>query len=501
MYEEITTQLGMIQSLAVTSRNSAKHYVPGATPTRQIATELGVDFLLEGSARKDTSRTRIAVQLIDVRTDEQLWAEVYDRDFSTASLFDIQADIARRVASALRARISSIERGRISGRRTESGAAYHLYLRATQLNIGARSGNEAATELLKQALALDPGFAQARARLAHAYVLKPLVLGYPRLEWSDSGIALARRAIEDDPSLPLGYYALAAGHGHLGQLTDAVEGFKKVLELQPSNGEAITWLSWIQYKRGRLDEAVDLVRRAFRVDPRDWGLPFNMAEYETNLGNYRNAERWVQVAEARTPNHRFLSTHRVLILLAEGKTSEAVEEAERNLSEDPQDLVEALSMAAEASLRAGNFEKALQYLEEAYRISPEGWDIVGRSRQTLHGWALLKLGDTERGLALLEEVAQKAHRLIDQGNEEPVLRRELAAVYAASGDRQRAYEWLERAIDSGWRLERTYPSPLFESLHGEERFQQLMDRIDADIERMKIRVEREGLAPPFPSED
>ena len=70
-----------------------------------------------------------------------------------------------------------------------------------------------------------------------------------------------------------------------------------------------------------------------------------------------------------------------------------------------------------------------------------------------------------------------------------------------SGDRQRAYEWLERAIDSGWRLERTYPSPLFESLHGEERFQQLMDRIDADIERMKIRVEREGLAPPFPSED
>jgi TolB-like protein/Flp pilus assembly protein TadD len=501
MYEEITTQLGMIQSLAVTSRNSAKHYVPGATPTRQIATELGVDFLLEGSARKDTSRTRIAVQLIDVRTDEQLWAEVYDRDFSTASLLDIQADIARRVVGALRARISSIERGRISGRRTESGAAYHLYLRATQLNIGARSANETATELLMQALALDPGFAQARARLAQAYVLKPLVLGYPRLEWMDAGIALARRAIEDDPSLPLGHYALAEGHGHLGQLTDAVEGFKKVLELQPSNAGAITWLSWIQFKRGRLDEAVDLVRRAYRIDPREWALPFNMAEYETDLGNYRNAERWVRAAEARVPNSRFLSTHRVLILLAKGKTSEAVEEAERNLSEDPQDQIEALSMAAEALLRAGNFEKALQYLEEAYHISPEGWDIVGRSRLTLHGWVLLKLGDTERGLALLEEVVQEAHRLIDQGNEEPVLRRELAAVYAAMGDKQRAYEWLERAIDSGWRLERTYPSPLFESLRGEERFQRLMGRIDADLERMNARIEREGLALPLPSEN
>lgn len=503
MHEEITAQLGGIQSLAVTSRNSAMHYVPGVAPTRQIADELGVDFLLEGSAKKDTSRTRITVQLIDARTDEHLWAEVYDRDFSAASLLDIQADIARRVASALRARISSIERGRISGRRTESSAAYHLYLRATQLNIGigARSANEAATELLKQALALDPGFAQARATLAYAYVVKALHLGYPRREWADSGIALARRAIDDDPSLPLGHYALAAGHDTLGQLTDAVEGFKKVLELQPSNGTALAWVSWIQYQRGQLDEAVDLVRRAFRIDPRGWNVPFNMVEYETTLGNYRNAERWLQVAEARTPNHPFLSTHRVLILLSEEKTSEAVEEAERNLSEDPQDLVEALTMAAEALLRAGNFEQARQYLEEVFRISPEGWDVVGRSRRTLHGWALLKLGDTERGLVLLKEVIQEAHRLMDHGNEEPVLRRELAAVYAAMGDKQRAYEWLERAIDSGWLLERTYPSPLFESLHGEERFQQLMGRIDADLERMKARIEREGLVPALPSEN
>jgi TolB-like protein/Flp pilus assembly protein TadD len=499
MHEEITTQLGRIQSLAVTSRNSAMHYIPGTAPTRQIATELGVDFILEGSVRKDTSRTRIAVQLIDARIDEQLWAEVYDRDFSTASLFDIQADIARRVASSLRVRVSSVERGRISGRSTENRVAYDLYLRASQLWYGSdRSANTAAVELLKQALAIDPGFAQARATLADAYVKKALFLGYPRREWADAAIALARQAIDDDPSLPMGYYALAAGHSTLGQLPDAVKGFEKVLKLQPSNGTALAWLSFMQYQRGRLDEAVDLVRRAFRVDPRNQILPFNMMEFETSLGNYRNVERWLQVAEARDPNHPYLSSHRVLIFLAEGKTSEAVEEAERNLSAEPQDLVEALSMAAEAWLRAGNFEQARQYLEEVYRIAPKGWGPIGRPRRMLLGWALLKLGDTERGLALLEEVAQEAHHLIEQGNEEPVLRREVAAVYAATGDRQRAYEWLERAIDSGWLQERVYVSPLFESIRGEERFQQLMDRIDADLERMNTRIEREGLAPPFP---
>ena len=108
--------------------------------------ELGVDFVLEGSARKDTARTRITLQLINAQTDQHLWVQEYDRELSSASLLDIQDDIARRVVGALRARISSIERGRISGRRTESGAAHQLYLRATQLDWGARTENQKAPE-------------------------------------------------------------------------------------------------------------------------------------------------------------------------------------------------------------------------------------------------------------------------------------------------------------------------------------------------------------------
>lgn len=499
MHDEIIAQLGMIQSLAVISRNSVMKYLPGAFPMRQISTELGVDFVLEGSARKDTARTRITLQLIDAHTDQHLWVQEYDRELSSASLLDIQDDIARRVVSALRVRISSIERGRIGGHRTESGAAYQLYLRATQLNWGARTKNATAEELLKQALALDPGFAQARAYLALLYARRSFLLG-DSVEWAVSGLALARRAIEDDPSLPMGYYALAESHYELGHLTDAVEAHEKVIELQPSNGTAFAGLGWTQLVRGRLDEVMDLMRRARRIDPREPNVTLTITEVEANFGNYRNARRWLQLSEALAPNHGSLSTGRVYLLLAEGKTSEAVAEAERRLAENPE-FVEAFYTASDAWLRAGNYEKALQHLEVLQRTAPVHWDIIGRTHRTLYGWTLLKLGDTERGLAQLEEVVHEALRLMDQGNEQPGLRREVAAAYAATGDRQRAYEWLERAIDSGWRLERMYPSPLFESLHGEERFQQLMDRIDADIERMKTRIEREGLAPPFPSEN
>ncbi len=133
------------------------------------------------------------------------------------------------------------------------------------------------------------------------------------------------------------------------------------------------------------------------------------------------------------------------------------------------------------------------------RIGREDWNIWGLTHRTLYGWVLLKLGDAERGLELLDEVLRDAQRLREQGDERPGLLREIAAVYAARGDRARAYQWLERAIDAGWRLERLRPTPLFDPLRGEERFQELMERIDADVRRMKARVEREGLGPRLPS--
>ena len=238
MHDEIIAQLGMIQSLAVISRNSVMKYRPGAFPMRQIAAELGVDFVLEGSARKDTARTRITLQLIDARIDQHLWVQEYDRELSSSSLLDIQDDIARRVVGALRVRISSIERGRISGRRTESRAAYDLYLRANQLDILAPARQ---TRPLRNCSSRPwhsirdshkPGQGWRTLYVAKAFWCSATRVLSGRTPGSLSPAARSR-------TIPACHWATSPwqnGHGELGQLTDAVEGFKKVLELQPSNG-------------------------------------------------------------------------------------------------------------------------------------------------------------------------------------------------------------------------------------------------------------------------
>ncbi len=218
-------------------------------------------------------------------------------------------------------------------------------------------------------------------------------------------------------------------------------------------------LGWIEFLRGRVAEAVDLWGKAHRLDPTNEGIVGDMVLAEIVFGEYAKAERWLQAWQALEPEDTYLSLERIYLTLAEGKTSDALAQTERFLTDQPGSFL-ALQTAADSWLRAGNYERARQHLEAMQRIAREDWNFWGRTHRTVYGWVLLELGDAARGLELLDEVLRDAQRLIDQGDERPGLLREIAAVYAARGDRERAYQWLERAIDSGWRLERYLPTPL-----------------------------------------
>ncbi|MFB3112574.1 MAG: protein kinase, partial [Gemmatimonadales bacterium] len=239
--EAITTRLAGIGGLGIISRQSAIQYKNSGKNAQQIAEELSVQYILEGTIQRErpgdpTSQVRVNPQLIRASDDTHLWASPYD--VAMIEVFQVYGQIAEEVAREVNVRISTVERGRLGARSTESGPAYELYLRATQLRFSAdRRENTAAAELLKQALALDPGFAVATAQLSRVYTNRSYNFGESR-RWADSGLALARRAIDEDPSLASGYRALGLSYVDMGRLTEAAAAFREALEVQPSDGQA-----------------------------------------------------------------------------------------------------------------------------------------------------------------------------------------------------------------------------------------------------------------------
>jgi tetratricopeptide (TPR) repeat protein len=244
---------------------------------------------------------------------------------------------------------------------------------------------------------------------------------------------------------------------------------------------------WVQFLRGRLAEAVELWAEARRLDPADAVIAVDLAAAAIILGNYHSAERWVGAAVALAPDHPYVRLARVHLSLARGRASDAVAEAERFLADQPGSFL-ALESLVQTRLRAGSYDLARPHLEAMRRQAPDDWNFWGLTYRTSYGWTLLKRGDVEHGVEVLHGVIDDARGRIEKGDQRPGLRREIAASYAALGERELALEWLKRAIDAGWRLERLHPSPLFEPIRSGEQYLQLMARIDDSVRRMSAQI-------------
>jgi eukaryotic-like serine/threonine-protein kinase len=489
MHQEMISQLGMISGMTVIARASVMRYGDSAVSANKIAEDLGADFLLRGRVRKDLSGVGLTAELVDARTGREIWKDAYHRRPTEAGLSAIRGEVVRGIAEALRVKISSVERARLSGRSTENTAAYNLYLRATQLDYGSDPAQAvAAAELLKQAIALDSGFAPAFAQLGEVYSVRSYIQGQSRA-WSDSAIVLARRALQLDSSLPAGYHVLALSYLDQGRLAQAAQAYAENVRLNPSDGHALKVLGWIELLRGNLPEAVLLLLDAKAVAPMDQTIYGNLHLIAQVFGD----QSWSSELRRTLRALGVKPDQEIGLLLHEGKTREAVSEAERFLGERPSSF-RALGAAAKASVAAGDYRRAKEHFDAMYRIAPDDWDWWGLTYRTTYADVLLKTGERRRALELLERTLQDAKRLVERGDERPGIQREIAAIYAAKGDLDQAYAWLTRAINVGWRLEHIHPSQLFSFLHGTPRFHTLIARIEADVQQAKEQVARAGLA-------
>jgi serine/threonine protein kinase/tetratricopeptide (TPR) repeat protein len=478
----VRATLAQIGALRITARSSTLPYRDTNKPRSAIAGELGADYLLEGSVRRAGDRMQIDARLVGAAADAPVWRARYDRP--AEALFAVQGEIVEAVATALETTLAPDIEARLERAPTTDLTAYEFFLRGREYSRrGTKADNETGIRLLRRALDRDPDFALARAQLGKAYALDAWVYG-AEASRADSAVAEAERAVALAPDLADSHAALGFAHMRAGRFGEARVSLERALDLSPNDWGAVNDLGIISLQTGRLADAIALWTQAVKGDPAGArGYRFNLALAYRILGLLDRAEAANQSALALDPDHVLAIVNQAHVDLFRGEVDAATRAAERLQTEYGANPY-ALQSAGWIFLFAGETERALAPLEQAYALSPTA-SGEGYVRVRL-AYALWQTGDRARATRLFGAFERFAHEQIEKGNEYGMLRYALAAAHAVQGHTDEALRWLERAVQLGWPYERTaIHDPLFASLRGEARFHRLVERMHTRNQDMR----------------
>jgi TolB-like protein/Flp pilus assembly protein TadD len=294
LQDDLLTNLAKIGDLKVISRTSVRQYKDTPRNVRDIGKALGVATVLEGSVRRSGSRVRLNVQLINASNDQHIWAEDYDRDLT--DVFAIQSDLALQIASTLQTKLSPTEKTRLQQRPTQSGEAYLIYLQAQNVN-----GFQEAIQLYEKAIALDPSFALAFARLSFVASTDYFTTGNPAS--LEKARAAANEALRLQPGLPEAHLAL--GHVYYRGDRDydrALQELAIAKEGLPNDAEIFLVIGSIERRRGNWAQSTTDLEKAASLNPKDGSLWANLAENYRALNNFSAAEHALDRGIALVPD-------------------------------------------------------------------------------------------------------------------------------------------------------------------------------------------------------
>jgi len=305
--DEILTRLSKIADLKVTSRTSTQQYQSKPRNLAEIAKQLGVAHILEGSVQKTADQARVNVQLVNAQTDSHVWAETYDRKLT--DIFSVESEIAKRIAESLQAKLTGREAEALSAKPTNNPEAYDLFLRGEYEFYQARS--RLATDALdradgfyRQALTRDPNFAEAASELAISRLFRHSIFSRLAPAELDEVKSLIDGALARAPNSPEAHLALGSFFVSLGrQYEKALSEFNRVLELQPNNALARLRRGEVYGRRGEWERSMADFQRAQELDPRNADIPRNIGVNYQALRQWKDAERAELRALAIDPHH------------------------------------------------------------------------------------------------------------------------------------------------------------------------------------------------------
>jgi TolB-like protein/Flp pilus assembly protein TadD len=432
--ESIINNLSQLPQLRVVARGTVFRYKAQDVDPLRVGRELDVRAVLTGRVLQLGERLVVRAELVDTGDGSQLWGEQYDRQLS--DVLAVQEEIARRISEKLQLRLTGEEQNLLAKRHTENTEAYHEYLKGRYFwNKRTEEGLKKGIEHFRQAIELDPLYALAYVGLADSYV----VLGSFGVSALAPGEAFPRakeaatKALEIDETLSEAHSALAYSLESYDWDWDAARReFMRAIELKPDCTTAHHWYG-LEYltAMGRLDEAFAEIRRAHELEPlslsinTDFGfIPYLMRQYDRAIGEYRKALELDQ---------NFVYTHWKLGLAYEQKAM----------------YEEAIAEFHKAIALSGGSAQAVVLLGHAYALA----------------------GRREEALKVLDELSEMSKRMY-------VSSYRRAAIHLGLGDKERAYEWLERAVEErdAW-LVWLKVDPVLDDLRSDSRFAKLVERI------------------------
>ena len=296
----------------------------------EIAKQLGVTHILEGSVQKANDQVRVNVQLINAMTDAHLWADIYDRKLT--DIFAVESDIAKSIADTLQAKLSSSAEHVLASRPTENPEAHELYLKGRYFwNRRTGENLKKAADYFQQAIGKDPRYALAYSGLADCHVLLP---AYPELgsnprDELPKALEAARKAVELDDTLAEAHTSLARALASDLQLSAAMSEFKRAIELNPNYATAHQWFGECLQSQGRVEEALAELKRAQELDPLSLIINSVLGFAFDTVG--KSDEAIAQLHKTIEIDPNFANAHGMLgnVLEHRGQLKEAVVEYEK----------------------------------------------------------------------------------------------------------------------------------------------------------------------------
>jgi TolB-like protein/Tfp pilus assembly protein PilF len=510
--DEILTRLAKIGALKVISRTSTQHYASNPTNLPEIAKQLGVANILEGSVQKAGDAVHINVQLIRAATDDHLWAEIYNRKLD--DIFGVEGEVAGAIADALNAKLSGAEAAALAKKPTDNPAAYEAYLRGRALFLaGAGYANSRlAATAYTQAVQHDPQFAAAWAQLA-------IITGYMYFnnvdtdKYTAASVKLASdTALRLQPQLDEAQQAQAS---YLYRVQRDFAGAEKTLEAlvqqSPNNNRALQMLGLVERRQGKWEPSLAHMQQAASLDPRNAGLMTSIGgETLANLRRFDEAQRWLDRAIEAAPGDTLALGYKVAAYQAEGRLDDAARVLDQlSTSIDPniavargyQRLLERRYPAAITELQAalaqpddalnglgpalslylgfaqraaGQDAQAQTTFEQLIaKIAPYATQVDDTQLPTALGLALAYAGKQQ---AALEQARRAAELYAGDALQRPAAEFGLAQVQMLGGDHAAAIAGLERLLQApdGVTVEMLKLDPFWDPLRGDPRFAALL---------------------------